>query len=288
LSGDDAVSRVAEREPVSLASATRPAPLRWRRSAPAGEPRRSSVYLIRAGVVLGLLVAWQLVSRAGDGVFVASPADTIDKLVSLAGGPLWGPMWRSNTALLIGFPAASLLGVAVGSVLARRQRVDGAFGFYVDALMVVPTISVVPVIVVAFGLTLTARVFVVMLFVAPVVALTTRGAVRTVNEALIEMARSYGATGWQVWKTVTLPAVLGPLASGLRVALAHGISGMIVIELVLVPVGIGGLLKNARASFDAPTLYAITVAIVLEGFILVGLAALGEARLKRHLSEGGR
>jgi ABC-type nitrate/sulfonate/bicarbonate transport system permease component len=283
------VSRVVESQPIaSLADSARPASAGRGGGAPTAEPRRGAVLAVRAVVLIGLLFAWQLVSQIGDGVFVSPPAETISKLIELAGGPLWGPMGRSNAALLIGFPAASLLGIVAGSVLARRRRVDSAFGFYVDALMVIPTISVVPVIVVALGLTLGARVFAVMLFAGPVVAMTTRGAVRTVDESLVEMSRAYGATSWQVWKSVTLPAVLAPLASGLRVALAHGISGMIVIELVLVPVGIGGLLTNARASFDAPSLYAITLAIVLEGFVLVGLAGLGESRLKRRLSDGGR
>ena len=85
-----------------------------------------------------------------------------------------------------------------------------------------------------------------------------------------------------------LPAVLGPIASGLRVALAHGIAGMIVIELVLTPVGIGGMLQNSRARFDAPELYAVTLAILLEGFILVGLATVGERVLQRRLSHSSK
>jgi ABC-type nitrate/sulfonate/bicarbonate transport system permease component len=257
-------------------------------AAPGTGPRRAAVQTVRAVVLLGLVLLWQLVAEMGDGVFVAPPWDAVDALAQLARGPLWQPLWRSNVSLVVGFPAACVLGIAIGSVLARRERIDRALGFYVDVLMVIPTIAIVPVIVVAFGLTLTARVFVVMLFVAPVVAMTTRGAVRTVDESLIEMSRSYGGSAWQVWKTVTLPAVLAPLSSGMRVALAHGISGMIVIELVLVPVGIGGLLSEARARFDAASLYAVTLAVVIEGFVLVGLAAFAERRLKRRLSEGGR
>ena len=244
--------------------------------------------MIRIGAVLAFFLGWFIIGHVGGGLFVPTPESTIVRLVELAQGPIWGPLLESNISLFIGFPAASILGIALGSLLARNTIADRALGFYVDALMVIPTISIVPIIVVAFGLTLNARVVVVMLFVLPIVALTTRGAITTVDAALLQMARSFGAGVWFTWRTVMLPAVLGPIASGLRVALAHGIAGMIVIELVLTPVGIGGMLQNSRARFDAPELYAVTLAILLEGFILVGLATVGERVLQRRLSHSSK
>jgi NitT/TauT family transport system permease protein len=265
--------------------------------APAGLPaaevvaRRSKrwrVWTIRAGVIVAILLAWFIIGEVGGGFFVPTPQATIVRLVQLAAGPLWGPLGQSNLSLLVGFPAGAVIGVALGSFLARSRTADRALGFYLDALMVIPTISVVPIIVIAFGLTLGGRVAVVMLFVLPMVALTTRNAVSTVDESLVQMSRSYGASPWKTWRSITFPSVLGPLASGLRIALAHGISGMIVIELVLTPIGIGGLLQDARDRFDAPTLYAVTLAILIEGFVFVGIAGYIERRVQRRLGEGPR
>lgn len=248
--------------------------------------RRSgfTVAAIRTGVVIGILLAWFIIGHVGGGVFVPTPEATVAELFELAKGPLWAPLLDSNWSLMIGFPTAAVFGMALGTLLARSRVADRALGFYVDALMVIPTISIVPIIVVAFGLTLGARVAVVMLFVLPIVALTTRSAVSTTDESLIQMSQSFAAGPWKVWRSVTFPSVLGPLASGLRVALAHGISGMIVIEIVLTPVGIGGLLQESRARFDAPGLYAVTLTILIEGFLLVGLAGVLERRIQRRMS----
>jgi ABC-type nitrate/sulfonate/bicarbonate transport system permease component len=71
----------------------------------------------------------------------------------------------------------------------------------------------------------------------------------------------------------------------LRVGLAHGISGMIVIELTLIPAGLGGLLVNFRSSFATGDLYGVTLMILLEGLVLVGAARMLERWVARRLGK---
>ena len=83
---------------------------------------------------------------------------------------------------------------------------------------------------------------------------------------------------------VILPAALGPLFDGLRLALARAISGMIVVELTLVPAGLGGLIVTYRSEFAAPSLYAVTLMVILEGIVLVGMAQWAERRPRRRVA----
>lgn len=250
----------------------------------AARRRRVAVWAVRAGFVLSLVLVWQWLGIRDGGLFVPTFTDTVAALVRQAGtGTLWPAFWASNQSLLIGFPLSLVLGLAVGLLLGRRRDVDRATSYWLDISLVVPMVALVPVIIVALGLSLSARVAVVFLFTFPVVALNARAAVRVPPATLEEMSRSFGASPAQVWRTVILPAAAAPLFTGTRVALSRAISGMVVIELTLVPTGLGGLIINYTSQFSAANLYSMTLVVVLEGLVLVGIATLLERRVIRRL-----
>jgi ABC-type nitrate/sulfonate/bicarbonate transport system permease component len=113
--------------------------------------------------------------------------------------------------------------------------------------------------------------------------LNARAAVRIVERPLVEMSEAFGASRRQVWQTVILPSSFAPVFTGLRVGLAHAISGMVVIELTLIPAGLGGLIVQFRSQFAAGDLYAVTLMILIEGLVLVGLAHAVEQSASRRL-----
>ena len=245
--------------------------------------RALAVWAIRLATVAVLFVVWEILGRR-DRVFVAPLSTTVSHLVDLwRSGEIEPAIWRSNQALLIGFPISVLIGLPLGFLLGRVRVADRAISYWLDVALVIPMIAVVPVIIVALGLTLTARVLVVILFTLPIVALNARAAVRIVQTHLIEMSQSFGASRRQVWQSVIIPSSFAPVFTGLRVGLAHAISGMIVIELTLIPAGLGGLIVTFRSEFAAGDLYAVTLMILIEGLVLVGIAHALEQLVSRRL-----
>jgi ABC-type nitrate/sulfonate/bicarbonate transport system permease component len=246
--------------------------------------RAFAVWGIRLATVALIFAVWEILGRRDGGVFVAPFTTTVAHLVDLwRSGQIAPAMWRSNQALLIGFPISVVVGLPLGFVLGRVRVADRALSYWFDVALVIPMIAVVPVIIVALGLSLTARVLVVILFTLPIVALNARAAVRIVQAHLIEMSHSFGATRRQVWQSVIIPSSFAPVFTGLRVGLAHAISGMIVIELTLIPAGLGGLIVTFRSQFAAGDLYAVTLMIMIEGLVLVGIAHVLEQLVARRL-----
>jgi len=246
--------------------------------------RALAVWAIRLATVAILFVVWEILGRRDGGVFIAPVSTTLSHLVDLwRSGQIAPAMWRSNQALLVGFPISVVVGLPLGFLLGRVRVADRAISYWLDVALVIPMIAVVPVIIVALGLTLTARVLVVILFTLPIVAMNARAAVRIVQTHLIEMSQSFGASRRQVWQGVILPSSFAPVFTGLRVGLAHAISGMIVIELTLIPAGLGGLIVTFRSQFAAGDLYAVTLMILIEGLVLVGTAHVLEQLVARRL-----
>lgn len=245
----------------------------------------AAVAAIRAGLLVALLVGWELAGRVGGGYFLPPFSATVSHFATLAAnGTLLSAFVASNVALLIGLPLAVALAVPIGFLLGRRRILDRAFSYWLDLLLVIPMIAVVPAIIVALGLTLSARVAVVVLFALPVLGLNARAAVRVIDERLAEMARSFGARPVRVWTAVIVPAALPTLFTGVRLALGRAISGMVVVELTLVPAGLGGLIVNYRSRFLSADLYAATATILLEAIVLMTLAQLAERHLERRLA----
>jgi ABC-type nitrate/sulfonate/bicarbonate transport system permease component len=270
------------------AEAGLPPPELGRRALRPPSRRGFAIWAIRLVAVAAVVVFWEVLGRRDGGVFIAPFTTTVGHLFDLWGnGSLGSAMWRSNQALLIGFPISVAVGLPLGFWLGRVRIADRALSYFLDVALVIPMIAVVPVIIVALGLTLTARVVVVVTFALPIVALNARAAVRIVERHLVEMSAAFGATRIQVWRTVIVPSAFAPIFTGLRVGLAHAISGMIVIELTLIPAGLGGLIVQFRSEFAAGDLYAVTLMILIEGLALVGTAHAVERVVARRLGAAG-
>jgi ABC-type nitrate/sulfonate/bicarbonate transport system permease component len=245
---------------------------------------RALVWATRAGILAALAIAWQLLSAAEGGLFIPGLGEIAGALGDLGRtSELWAAFYRTNVSLLIGYPLCVLAGVPLGLLLGRVRAADRYVGFSLDLFLVIPTIAVVPVIIAALGLSTAARVVVVVMFTLPVVAMNARAAVRVLDQGRIEMARSFDASRAAVWTKVILPDALGPVFAGLRLGLSRAVSAMIVVELVLVPVGLGGFIVEFSSRFKSAEVYAVTALILAEGVVLVaGVRAL-ERRIDRRI-----
>ena len=137
-----------------------------------------------------------------------------------------------------------------------------------------------PVIFMLGGLGLATRALVVCMFSLPVVAECARTAVRGVDFRLREMARTFGATPAQEWSEILLPAAVPGVMTGVRLGLARAVEGMVVVELLLVAVGLGGLLLDYQGRFDAAHVYGIVLVVMAEAALL----SLAGRQLERRLS----
>jgi ABC-type nitrate/sulfonate/bicarbonate transport system permease component len=229
--------------------------------------------ILRYGSVALLLLFWEYAGRTGERLLIPSFTATLGALWRLiVSGELVRALMVSNQSLVIGFIATVLIGVPLGSLLGRFATLDRIFGLYLDISLVVPMVALMPIVIVALGIDLAARVVIVILFALPGLIINTRTGVRGVDSRLIEMARSFGAKEWQIWWKVTLPAALPALMAGLRFAASRAVVGMIIVELTLIAVGIGLVIQDARGRFSADIVFAATLVVALEGMLIVSLA----------------
>ncbi|MFV2105528.1 MULTISPECIES: ABC transporter permease [unclassified Micromonospora] len=239
-----------------------------------------TVKVLRIVSPLTLLLAWQIAAQISNSILFPTPTAIVAAAWDLAlSGELGPALWRSNQALLIGTSVALAVGVPIGIALGRSPLLNRIFGVYIDIDLATPTIALIPIVIIVFGLGLTARSVVVFLFAFALVVSLVRTGARIVDANLIDMAAAFAPTRWQLWAKVILPGLLPALGGAFRVAVSRGVVGMVIVELTLTTVGIGGLVMEARSFFQADVVYAGVAVVVAEGLLLMALGRWVERKI---------
>ncbi|GAA5164541.1 aliphatic sulfonate ABC transporter permease SsuC [Viridibacterium curvum] len=149
---------------------------------------------------------------------------------------------RALTGLAIGGGAGLLLGLLTGTF----KRAETLLDTTLQMIRNVPPLALIPLVILWFGIDEAAKVFLVSLGVFFPIYLNTYHGIRSVDPALIEMAKSYGVTGWRLYRDVILPGALASILVGLRFSLGLMWVLLIVSETISATEGIGYMTMNAR------------------------------------------
>jgi len=182
--------------------------------------------------------------------------------------------------VLLGFGIGAALALVVGVLLARSRLAERLLSPYLVAAQATPILALAPLIALWFGTGLLSKLVITTLIVFFPVAVATMVGIRSVDPRLLEMARSFRATGWQVVTRVEVPAALPAILGGMRVGITLAVIGAIVAEWAGGETGLGVLINVARGSlFDIPLMFATLLTLALTGVVLYLAMLVIERRL---------
>ena len=234
-------------------------------------------------------VAWEVAARSVESILIPTFTETVAAFISLGGDPrLWNALFISNQALVVGFAIALAIGIPLGLAIGRFPTLERITNVYLNILLVAPMAAIIPLLIMSVGLGFTSRVILIVLFAILVMVINSRTGVRQVDPKLIEMARSFGASEVLIWRKILLPGALPAIMSGIRISIGRAVEGMVIVELLMVSVGIGGLILTFRGRFEGEMLFAVIVYVIIEAFVLLAIARWLEARVARSAGRAGR
>ena len=229
---------------------------------------------------VALLAAWQAASHYGwlSTRVLPAPIEVGRAAWTLAAsGELWTHVKvsaaRAFGGLAIGGSLGLLLGLLTGSVRWAETLLDTSF----QMLRNIPALALIPLVILWFGIDESAKLFLIAVSVFFPIYLNTFHGIRNVDSGLIEMARTYGLSGWQLYRQVILPGTLSSILVGLRFSLGLMWVILIVAETISAQAGIGYLTMNAREFLQTDV---VLVGILLYAILgkLADLAARGLER----------
>jgi NitT/TauT family transport system permease protein len=240
--------------------------------------RSSWTYQLIVLAVIGTI--WETYARVADLLLIPTFSDTMIGIVTLVRDPkTWNAFMISNQALVVGFTISVSAGIVLGLGAARFRSIEGFVDPYLSILLVTPMAALIPILMMSLGIELSSRVALVIVFSIPVVIVNSRTGVRQVDPNLIEMATSFGANERDIWTKILLPGALPAIMTGIRLGLGRGVTGMVIIELLMIAVGIGNLILNFQGRFEADLLYAVVVLVIFEALLLVSALRAIERRV---------
>jgi NitT/TauT family transport system permease protein len=235
--------------------------------------------LISTGFVL---LIWQLTAMVvTNRLLLVPPADVASALwKEVQQGSMATNAWATVTAVVTSFIVSVVIGIGIGLALASSRFLSLTGGPVLSALNSVPIIALAPLFVAWLGLGFASKFVLVLLVAVFPVVVTTEAGLRATDKPLIEAARSFNATSLQIFSTVTFPYALPFIVSGIRVAWARALVGIVVAEFFGSFAGFGFAIMSASQTFD--TARVLGYVIVLGAMGLVGSVAF--AALERRLA----
>jgi sulfonate transport system permease protein len=171
------------------------------------------------------------------------------------------------------------VGIPVGVVMARFRKVDWVLDTWLNALYSTPTVALVPVLVLWFGIRAEAKVVVVFLFAIFPVLINTYQGVRKVDASFLEVARSFRSSEWQMWRDVLLPWAVPYITAGIRLAIGRGLVGMIIAEFYTAMTGLGYMIVRYAHIFKMDRTFVPVILLMFLGIALTAALKWVERRI---------
>jgi NitT/TauT family transport system permease protein len=200
-------------------------------------------------------------------------------------------MWHAGITaaeVVIGFVLGSFLGAVIGYALGVSPRVEAILSPYLLALQIAPKVAFAPLFVMWLGYTIYPKILVAVLIVFFPVLINVLSAMRAMDGDLINLARSFSATRFQVFRMVEFPTTLPPLFSGLRIASTLAVIGVVVGELVGGNMGLGFLLVFFEGQGNTAGVFVVIGALTVIGILAYYAVVLAENRVLHYLVNSQR
>jgi NitT/TauT family transport system permease protein len=248
----------------------------------AGERGKLTKYVAPAVTLLVLIGVWEILSRTGvfNEIIVPPASDVFVALYNLAGESyFWDATWVTVKETLIGFvlgvAGAWILGTLIGMVRFFRLTLYPL----VIAFQITPRIALAPLFLTWFGFGITSKIVLAATICFFPVLIAVVVSLDTVDKDGRSLMRSFGASRWEEYRMLALPASLPVVFAGIKTAVTLALIGAIVAEFVGASEGMGVLIKTFNFQLQVAEGFAVIIALAIVGLVLYGLTELIENRL---------
>jgi NitT/TauT family transport system permease protein len=222
-------------------------------------PLRNTLILIA-----GLLVVWQIAYWIIGDVAMRSPWQTFRYTIKLAQTDLfWVHLDNTMRAFALALVIAVVVGLLIGFALGLHRLSADAMEPMLVALYSIPKVTLYPIILLAFGLGMSAKVAFGAIHGIIPIALFTLNALRSTKPILLKTGRVLKLDAQQMVRWVLFPAAVPETFTGIRVGFSLTLIGTILGEMFAAQHGLGYLLMNAIGLYNVDVIMAVTFLLVV-------------------------
>jgi NitT/TauT family transport system permease protein len=235
-------------------------------------------------LVAGLIVGWQLLFWAVGEVAMRSPWQTFAFTARLfATDTFWVHLSESARAFAVALAISVALGLLIGFALGLNRRSGEVFEPMLVALYSIPKITLYPILLLAFGIGISAKVAFGAIHGIIPIALFTMVAIRNVKPILLKTARVLKLPPATLARSVLFPAAVPEIFTGIRVGFSLTLIGTLLGEMFAAQRGLGYLLMNAIGLYNVDVILAVTFLLFVFAAAVNTVLLVIDGRLHRRV-----
>jgi NitT/TauT family transport system permease protein len=234
-----------------------------------------------------VLVIWEIACRTViPPLFLPPPsAIAVAFYETLRSGELIRQLSQTLAVLAVGFGLAVILGLALGIAMGTVRIVAKLFDPYVNALYAMPTVALVPLVIVWLGLGFEAKVFLTFIVGVFPIVISAQAGVRNIPAAYLETGRAFACSRSQLFWKVMLPAAIPFFVAGLRLGLGRALVGVVVAEMFTALSGLGYMVTFYGNTFKTALLFVPIITLAVLSIAITELIRWAERRISPWMDQ---
>jgi len=231
--------------------------------------------ILGTSAVLIFLTAWELVGNTFqliNPMFMSAPSLVWKAGVQLfASGEIWNDLRVSGIEFAWGYFLSAAFGVPFGIACGWYKRFAYTFDPFINAMNATPRVALLPLVIIWLGIGILSKVGIIFLGAVFPIMINARDGVKTTPYSLLTAAKSFGASEWQIFRSVVLPSTVPFILTGLRLGVGRALIGVMVGELYAATAGIGFMITVAGATFQTDKVFVGILVFATTGMFCMEL-----------------
>ena len=181
--------------------------------------------------------------------------------------------WATSTIIVMGFALGVLIAVPLALMIVSVGALERGFYPVIVFLNIMPKTVIGPILIVWFGIGPLVSVIIVFLMCFFPVLVDAMSGFRAIDPRLYYITRSMGASNFQAFRYVRLPASMNHIFSGMKIGIVKAVEGVIIAEFIASSEGLGFMIMRASGFMDMTLVFsgliaAAVVALIFNGIML--------------------
>ena len=198
-----------------------------------------------------------------------------------ASGEIYNDLYISGVEFAWGYFLSVIFAVPLGIIIGWYRKAAYICDPFVNAMNATPRVALLPLVIIWLGIGILSKVGIIFLGCVFPLLINTRDGVKTTPANLLNAARSFGASEWQIFRSVVLPSTVPFILTGLRLAVGRGLIGVMVGELYAATAGIGFMITVAGATFQTDKVFVGVLIFAISGMFLTEMLDRAERRFDK-------
>jgi ABC-type nitrate/sulfonate/bicarbonate transport system permease component len=249
--------------------------------------------ILGGSAVVLFLVVWEFMGGAWSAynpipalrinpMFMSAPSLIASAAYGLfSSGEIYNDLYVSGIEFFWGYLLSILVAIPFGIGVGWYKRMSYIFDPFINAMNATPRVALLPLIIIWLGIGILSKVGIIFLGAVFPMLINARDGVKTTPHNLLNAARSFGASEWQIFRSVVFPSTVPFIITGLRLGVGRALVGVLVGELYAATAGIGFMITVAGATFQTDKVFVGILIFAITGVILTVILDRMERRFDK-------